>query len=212
MGIESMEYMRLLFGIFLFDLSGYLWSLLIFRKIRVTERITFGFGFTMAVSVIVVMAFSSYMKVTASFFIKFFAIYILIPAAVIAAKKFISINKKGFSFSTKQFIPKKKEMIKFLILAGIIILVFYMTFLPHSVKDYDLPFHADEWVHWGYTRGFMDSGELKFPNPFTGEGWTVDPEIGFHAFLACFKWLSGAELKTIFLLMPSLISSPKILL
>ncbi len=203
MGIENMEYMRLLFGIFLFVLSGYLWSLLIFRKIRVTERIAIGFGFTMAVSVIVVMAFSLYMKVTASFFIEFFAVYTLIPAAVIATKKFIAIKKKGFSFSTKQFIPKKREMIKFLILVGILIFVFYMTFLPHSVKDYNLPFHADEWVHWGYTRGFMDSGELKFSNPFTGKGWAVDPEIGFHAFLACFKWLSGAELKTIFLLMPS---------
>jgi hypothetical protein len=81
-----------------------------------------------------------------------------------------------------------------------------MTFLPHSTNSYYLPFHADEWIHWGYTNGFIDHGEIEFPNPFTGEKAQINPEIGFHVFLGCFKWISGAELRTIFLFMPSVLA------
>ncbi|MEA2055062.1 MAG: LamG-like jellyroll fold domain-containing protein [Candidatus Thermoplasmatota archaeon] len=196
MGIESMEYARLLWGIMMMILSGYLWSLLIFKKMKVQERIVFGFGFTLAVSACIVMLFSIWMRVTGSFFALLFVVYMAIPIP------FLAMKKKSFSFA----LPERKKIMKGIILAGILIFVFYMTFLPHSVREYDLPFHADEWVHWGYIRGFMDSGEIKFPNPFTGGEWMVDPEIGFHVFLACFKWLSGAELKAIFLFMPSLLA------
>ena len=197
MNIEMIEAAKFSFGIFLTVLSGYLWSLLIFKKMKVTERIAFGFAFTLAVSASLVMLFSIWMKMTNSFFTLLFVVYTIVPIPVIAIKR-----REMFHIS----IPKKKQIMKVIILAGILIFIFYMTFLPHSAKDYELPFHADEWVHWGYAREFMDYGRINFPNPFTGNGWADDPEIGFHVFLASFKWLSGAELKTIFLFMPSVIA------
>ena len=82
-----------------------------------------------------------------------------------------------------------------------------MTHLPHLENGYGLPFHADEWVHWGYTRAFMETGGVDFANPFTGEAQSVHPEIGFHAFLGCFTWLSGASLQTVFVYLPALIAA-----
>lgn len=197
MSVGAAEIAKFSFGIFLMVLSGYLWSLAIFKKMRITERIVFGFAFTLSICTFVVMLFSLWMKVTDFFFTTLFIIYAVAPIPIISMKRrdLLSIP-----------IPEKKQIVKAVILAGILIFIFYMAFLPHSVKNYELPFHADEWVHWGYTRGFMDYGELKFPNPFTGNGWADDPEVGFHVFLASFKWLSGAELKTIFLLMPSMLA------
>ena len=197
MDIEMIEAVKFSFGVFLMVLSGYLWSLLIFKKMKVTERIAFGFAFTLAVSASLAMLFSIWMKMTNSFFTLLFVVYTIVPIPVIAIKR-----REMFHIS----IPKKKQIAKIIILAGILIFIFYMTFLPHSAKDYELPFHADEWVHWGYAREFMDYGRINFPNPFTGNEQANDPEIGFHVFLASFKWLSGTELKTIFLFMPSVIT------
>ncbi len=196
MGIESIEYARFIFGIFLMILPGYLCSLLIFKKMNVVERVAFGFGFSLVISSLIVMLFSLLIKITPFFLFLFFGIYIAIPIPFLVA------NKKNFSFS----LPSKKGIIKAIILIGILIFVFYMTFLPHSVNKYYLPLHADEWVHWGYIHGFINSGHIKFPNPFTGGSEAIPPEIGFHVFLASFKYISGASLKTIFLLMPSLLA------
>lgn len=193
-----MEYARFLFGVFLMVLSGYLWSIVIFKKMSSVERVVFGFGFTLAFSSFVVMLSSFWIKVTSSFLFIFFIIYIGATVPFLAMK----IKKSGLPFS----LPEKKKMIKGVILAGILLFVFYMTFLPHSVNDYNLPFHADEWIHWGYTHGFMNHGDMEFPNPFTGGNEAISPEIGFHVFLANFKWLFGAELVTIFLFMPSLLA------
>ena len=197
MSMGFTEIAKFSFGIFLMVLSGYLWSLIIFKKMKTTERIAFGFVFTLSICSLVVMLFSVWMKVTDSFFTLLFVVYTLVPIPAIAIKR-----KEMLHIS----IPDKKQILRWVILVGILIFIFYMTFLPHSVKNYDLPFHADEWVHWGYTRGFMDAGEINFPNPFTGTGEANDPEIGFHVFLASFNWLSGAGLKTIFLFMPSVIA------
>jgi len=81
-----------------------------------------------------------------------------------------------------------------------------MTFYPHIKNGYYLPFHGDEWVHWAFTRAFMENGTIKFVNPFTGKGEILNPEIGFHIFLSSFKWLSMSRLKSIFVFMPSIIA------
>ena len=114
----------------------------------------------------------------------------------------IFLFKKGeFEFKIS-----KNLIIKFMILIPILAFVFYMTFFPHLKYGYYLPFHGDEWVHWGLTRAFMENGRTSFINPFTGSGKVFDVELGFHVFLSSFKWLSGADLRSIFVLMPSIIS------
>lgn len=196
MGVESIEYARFVFGAFSMILPGYLWSLLIFKKASITERIVFGFGFTLIFSSLIIILFSLFIKITESFLALFFLIYIGVPLP------FLAMKRKEFSFP---FIEREK-VIKAIILVSILLFIFYMTFLPHSVNKYYLPFHGDEWVHWGYVHGFMKSGHINFPNPFTGGNEAIPPEIGFHVFLASFKYISGAELKTIFLFMPSLLA------
>lgn len=196
MALEGMELFRFAFALFLFVFSGFLWSIVLFKDMKYYERIILGFAFTLSVLTVVVMVFSFFIVIVPFFIYLFIGFFMLLPTVIIGinnAKNIASI------FS----IPPQKTLIKILLLIGILAFVFFMTYLPHMEKNYQLPFHADEWIHWGYTRGFMDAGKISFIHPFQGHYEVMSPEAGFHVFLGCFTWLSGAELQTVFLLMPA---------
>ncbi|KAA0009496.1 MAG: hypothetical protein FE036_00115 [Thermoplasmata archaeon] len=185
---------RILLGLFLFILPGYLLSLLIFKKINFVERVLFGFVSGIFIFSALLLLFASFMRVSSLFFYAMYFIYLIIVLIFL-------FRRVKFEFKIS-----KNLIMKLMILVPILIFVFYMTFFPHLKYDYYLPFHADEWVHWGLTRAFMENGRTSFINPFTGNGKVFDVELGFHVFLSSFKWLSGADLRSIFVLMPSIIS------
>lgn len=197
MAIESAECIKLLLGTILMIFPGYMLSFSVFKKINVVERIVFGWAFSIVVCSLILIFSSVFFKVTAGYF---YAIFLLYTVAAIGT--FLWKGKKNFSFHID-----RKFLLKIIILIGIIIFVFYLTFLPHIKQNYYLPFHGDEWVHWAFTRAFMEDGSIKFTNPFTGQEKLLSPEIGFHVFLASFKWLSTAKLRSIFVFMPSVIAA-----
>jgi len=176
---------------------GYMLSFFVFKKINIIERIVFGWASGIVICSLTLIFSSVFFKVTDGYF---YAVFLLYTAAAIIA--FLWKGKKNFSFHIE-----RRFLFKIIILIGIIIFVFYLTFLPHIKQNYYLPFHGDEWVHWAFTRAFIEEGSIKFVNPFTGKGEVLSPEIGFHVFLASFKWLSTAGLRTIFIFMPSVIAA-----
>jgi hypothetical protein len=80
-----------------------------------------------------------------------------------------------------------------------------MMFLPHLTNNYFLPLHVDEWIHWSNTQAVMKSGSTTFLDPYAGLEVVSSGEIGFHITTSCLSWLSGANLLSIFLFMPSII-------
>jgi hypothetical protein len=80
-----------------------------------------------------------------------------------------------------------------------------MMFLPHLTNNYFLPLHVDEWIHWSNTQAVMQSGSTTFLDPYAGLEIVSSGEIGFHITTACLSWLSGANILSIFLFMPSII-------
>ena len=190
-----MEICRIVIGLFLFILPGYFLSLLLFKKINFIERTLFGFASGIFIFSILLIIFASFIKVTSTLFYALYLIYLVLTLFIFLLKV------KEIDFH----VPKEL-VIKAAILSAILVFAFYMTFFPHLKYDYYLPFHADEWVHWGLTRAFMENGRTSFVNPFNGNGRFFDVELGFHVFLSSLKWLSGADFRSIFVLMPSIIS------
>jgi len=196
--LDAFEIIRLVVGIILITIPGFLWSYIFSKQFTFFERIIFGIilslGFLTSSIYILNINFNIKINSTLTFII--YLVY-TIPVVIIYI---FSIYKFGF--------PKidiKKLNNKKIILFGILIFSFVIGFLPHFLNNHYLPFHVDEWIHWSYTNAVFTSGQTSFVDPYIGKGIISSPEIGFHLLTASIKWISGSSLQTIFLFMPSII-------
>lgn len=100
-----------------------------------------------------------------------------------------------------------KQLVKpdYLLLIPILVLAFYMAFIPHL--DYLYPVHIDEWVHMAYSNGMMTEGQINFPEPFKGGAIAFEYklELGFQLFWGVFQRISGISWPDIFRYFPSVI-------
>lgn len=197
MPVEAFEIIKLILGLIIITIPGYLWSFYFSEKLSQTERIVFGFMTSLAILTCLTFLLNIFsgVRITQNLVTIIYLLY-SIPVFILYI---ISAYKYG--------LPKinlKPFNIKYVWLILILAFVFFMTLLPHIVNNYYLPFHVDEWEHWQYTRGVIENGATSFPNPYTGKGSMAHPEIGFHISTACLKWISGTNLLTIFLFMPAI--------
>jgi len=201
MPVEPFELIKLIACIFVIVIPGYLWSFLFSKHLTRLERFVFGFVFGLGVltcaTFIGNVVFN--IEITQTFVVLLFALYAT-PAFILYG---LSIYR--FGLPKIDLTPIKDK--KFLLLAGILCFILLMMFLPHLSNNYFLPFHVDEWIHWSYSRAVMESGSTTFLNPYTGVGNIADLEIGFHLATTSIRWLSGCNLLTIFLFMPSIIGA-----
>ena len=199
MPIDPYELIKLVASIFIIIVPGYLWSFLFSKHLTRLERFVFGFVVGIGVLIFSLFIFNIIFdaKITQTFTILLFTLY-TIPVLVLYG---LHIRRFGLPKIDLTSIKNKK----FLMLVGILLFTAFMTFLPHLSNNCFLPFHVDEWIHWSYSGAVMGSGSTTFTNPYTGMGNIASPEIGFHLATSCIKWLSGSNLLTIFLFMPTII-------
>jgi hypothetical protein len=200
MPVEPIELIKLLLGIALITIPGYLWSFLFSKYLTFFERVLFGFLVTIGIltSTTFVINVLFNIKMTLGFILILFAIY-TVPVLIIYG---IALRKFGLPKIT--FHPLKNK--KYLVLLVILVFSAFMVFLPHLTNNYYLPFHVDEWEHLTYSRALIQNGNTTFPSPYTGEGTGFYPEIGFYITTAVLHWLSGSDLITITVFMPALLA------
>ena len=199
MPIEPFEMLKLAIGLILITIPGYFWSFIFSKKLTTFERITFGFVVSLGLLTLSSYFFVIVFKFTYSFI--FLLILYLIYTLPVIILYLLSIEKFG--------LPKiklKPIKMKYFLLIGILIFISFMVFLPHILNNHYLPFHVDEWIHWSYSKAVIETGKTAFTNPYTGGGITASPEVGFHISTACIHYLSGSNLLTIFLFMPTIMS------
>jgi hypothetical protein len=93
----------------------------------------------------------------------------------------------------------------FLGLLPVLILAFYVAFIPHL--NYPYPIHADEWMHMAYSKALMQAGSISFADPFYGQGMVTNAnsEASFHIFWGIFQQITNISWLTIFRYFPSII-------
>jgi hypothetical protein len=100
----------------------------------------------------------------------------------------------------------KTHRLEHLILLLILILAFFVAFIPHF--DYPYPLHVDEWLHGAYSKAIMQSGSITFTEPFSGQSFlsfTSNPEAGFHLFLSIFQQMTGVSSTDVFRYLPGVV-------
>jgi len=198
MPIEPIEMIKLGMGLIILTVPGFLWSYIFSKKLRLFERIVFGFIFSIVVLTLGIYFFSIFFGINITF-LSILVLYLIYSIPVIILY-LISIYRFG--------LPKikiKPLNMKYIMLIILLFFSFLMIFMPHMLNNHYLPFHVDEWIHWSNTGGIIDSGQTAFTNRYIGSGITASPEVGFHISTACLHFLSGANLLTIFLFMPVII-------
>ena len=201
MPVEHFELIKLITGIIVITIPGYLWSFTLFKHLSRLERFVFGFVFGLGILTCTTFMLNAIfdIRITQTFVVLLFALYAS-PAFILYG---ISIYR--FGLPKIDLTPIKNK--KFIILVGILCFTLFMMFLPHLSNNYYLPFHVDEWIHWSYSQSVMESGSTTFTNPYTGVGNTTHAETGFHICTACIAYLSSANLPSIFLFLPSIIGA-----
>ncbi len=94
----------------------------------------------------------------------------------------------------------------FLGLLPVLILAFYVAFIPHL--NYPYPVHHDEWMHMTYSKALIQAGSISFTDPFYGQGPMVTNatmETGFHIFWGMFQQITGISWLAIFRYFPSIV-------
>jgi hypothetical protein len=198
MPIDLLDLGKLILGITIITIPGYLWSYVFSKKITRLERLVFGFILGILLFSVPPYVLNVFFRMTLSqnILLIIFLIY-TIPVLILSCYQWLKSEKPLPQFSL--FITQKN----FLLLALLGFTVF-MTFLPHLSQNYYLPFHVDEWIHWSYSRSIMDYGSVSFLDPYTGKGFLIDTEIGFHTLTASLSWLTTSSLLTIVLFMPTI--------
>jgi len=220
MPVDIIDLSRLIGAIVLLLIPGYLWSFLFLKQKDITrlERVVFGFVLSISMFVLAFFTFDLILNIpiTQNKTILLYTVY----TAVIFILFAISIIKKGMPNQTKQFFASIKTLIKqpkqtlaanktmqiLLLLAGVLIFAAYMGFLPHLKDGYFLPFHVDEWIHWTYSKSFMEAGQTIFTNPYLGTGLSRSLEPGFIYIISTISWLTGVSFNTMFIFMPAIIT------
>lgn len=197
MPLDVVDLGKLIVGIVLLIIPGYLWSYLFSKTITYIERVVFGFLLGVVLFAVAPYVFNAFFSVDLSsgFILACYVVY-LVPAILFF---FVLWYRSGK--------PELRIPVFFtwrnLLLICLLGFIVFMTFLPHLSMDYYLPFHVDEWVHWSYSRAIMDAGAVSFPNPYIGGLSPINPEVGFHTFTASLCWWTSSSLLTIFLALPS---------
>ncbi|MFC1945241.1 hypothetical protein ACFLWF_00640, partial [Chloroflexota bacterium] len=91
-------------------------------------------------------------------------------------------------------------------LVPILVLAFYITFIPHF--DYAYAVHIDEWIHIAYSNALLNAGTIFHSDPFTGQGsagMVTLLELGYHLPFAIFHDLSGISWMDISRYAPSIV-------
>jgi hypothetical protein len=94
----------------------------------------------------------------------------------------------------------------YLILPLIMVLGFYMAFIPHL--SYPYPVHLDEWIHLACSNQVINQGTaVGLTDPFSGGEPNANQvfEVGFHVFWAVFHQISGLPWLDIYKYCPSII-------
>jgi hypothetical protein len=199
MPVEPVELLKLIIGLIILTIPGYLWSYLFSTQLTYLERFLFGLLCGLAFFTIGTFVLNAVFNITITQTIVWilYALY-LIPVVI-----FYLLSICQYHFPKLQLTWFKNKTA--LILIAIVSFSFIMMFLPHLSNNYYLPFHVDEWIHWSYTQAIIEQGTTTFINPYTGSGTITSPEIGFHLASACLHWISTSSLAVIFLFMPALI-------
>jgi len=97
-------------------------------------------------------------------------------------------------------------MTKTLLLILILLLAFFMTFIPHI--SYAYPVHLDEWLHLANSKALLEAGTITYPNPFSGQvitGSGIYMEVNFRLLWAMLQQVSGIDWLPLFSFGPSLV-------
>jgi hypothetical protein len=97
-------------------------------------------------------------------------------------------------------------MIKTLFLILILLLAFFMAFIPHI--GYAYPVHLDEWIHLAHSKALIEAGSINYPDPFSGKaatGLLSSQEVNYHLLLASLSEVSGIDWLVLFRFGPSLV-------
>ncbi|MFC1900909.1 hypothetical protein ACFLYN_04880 [Chloroflexota bacterium] len=94
---------------------------------------------------------------------------------------------------------------EYLRLIPILVLAFYVSFIPHQTYPYAL--HVDEWVHIARANGMVAAGSASAVDPLSGLvlGISSNLEVGYQLLWAAFKSISGASWMDIARYFPSVI-------
>jgi len=207
MPIDIIDLARLIGGIILIIIPGYLWSYVFLSTIQWYERILFGFCTTLLGCSFILFTVNMFLSIDITHVV-FWLIYSSATIIAIILLFFLWLRKKEknhlFQALNEKIILVLKNP-KTWVIVGILIFSGTMMFLPHIREGYYLPFHVDEWEHWVLTRSVMGSGSTSFINPYLGTGILQPQEIGFHLITASIVWASVCQLNTIFVFMPFLI-------
>lgn len=200
MPVEPFELLKIVIGIFIITIPGYLWSFLLFKDLKTLERLVFGFLLSLGVICCGTFAMDVFFgqSVTSTKVFILLAVY-SIPSVVLYI---LFIYRYGLPKPNLEFFKKPKFILLLLLLTFSV----FMIFLPHWSDNFYLPFHVDEWIHWKYSRAVMETGSSSFTNPYTGNGIIQSLELGFHFITASIKWITGATFNSIVVFMPSIIA------
>ena len=202
MPVEFVELAKLIGGIILLIVPGYLWSFILFPKITHLERIVFGFVLGLSVLSCGMFILNVIFGITLTYTV----IWLLLALYTIPVLIIIIYCLLVFKFEIKKPSFKDFKNPKLLLLVFVLGFTVFMIFLPHLKDGYFLPFHVDEWEHWSYSRAVAESGSTSFVNPYLGQGILQPLEIGFNLVVSGISWISGSNFVTIFVFMPSLIA------
>jgi hypothetical protein len=199
MPLELVEILKLLGGIIVIIIPGYFWGFFLIKDTSFSERIVLGFSLGILFFLSFIILINHVVSVEISNMM-IFLLYLLycIPACFFYGHK---ILRWGIPKVDTSFIHERK----FQILIGILFFNFVLTFLPHIINDYYLPFHVDEWINWASVRSVIETGSTSFVSPFTGGEVFQLRQIGFSIVTSLIYFISGSDLLTIFLFMPSIL-------
>lgn len=217
MPLDFIELGKLLLGLFLFIIPGYFWSFLFFKNISRLERIVFGFVLTVSLLILVYFTLDIIFKMVITsiltiiiylsylFIILYYHIRSIIKNGIPQQTKELIVNLNKLAHHPIDMIIQHKTIQIFLLLFGVLVFSAFMGFLPHFKENYFLPFHVDEWIHWTYSKSFIETGLTSFNNPYLGNGIIQSLEPGFNYLIGSMAWIIGMDFNTLFLFMPTII-------
>ena len=197
--VDLFEVAKLLVGILLFIIPGFIWSFFLWKNATFFERIVFGFGLGVLFFIPAIYLLHALGNIEISR-----TMIILLYVAFLASAIFI-YGIRCFKSSIPKINLSCIKHRKFQLLLAVLCFNFLMTFFPHIINNYYLPFHVDEWIDWAFTRTLIETGSTSFINPFTGGEIAQTMEVGFTILTSLIHFLSGCNLLTIFVFMPSIL-------
>ena len=200
--MSLVEILRVIGGLLLFFLPGFLLTYLIFRgKETLLERIVIGFSLSISLITLILFGANKLFGLKISLLTCTITIGVITFAIVLALLGSNTIHLKGFLSS---FINQRDKLRQYSGLTIILAFTFFMAFIPHL--DYVYPLHIDEWFHFGSSQALIEAQGLPFTEPFHAETIVFDHhEIGFFLFLSQIKLLTRLSWINIFLFLPGII-------